>query len=63
MKTFTSKRKITGHRKRPLSLDVVCSMEIDPSATHYHVQYHGTVYHFCSANCRQHFENNPTQYV
>jgi Cu+-exporting ATPase len=43
--------------------DVVCGMEIDLAATKYRVGHQDVTYYFCSANCRQHFENNPTQYV
>jgi Cu+-exporting ATPase len=43
--------------------DPVCGMEIDPAQAEGHLDYAGTTYFFCSAQCRQKFEVNPTQFV
>ncbi|HEV2403043.1 MAG TPA: hypothetical protein VGS08_02480 [Candidatus Saccharimonadales bacterium] len=43
MKTFGNQKAAVGRTSKQRTLDVVCSMEIDPSATHYTVRYHGTI--------------------
>ena len=63
MKTPFSWRLLTVRTKPQLGIDVVCGMEIDRAASKFRVRYHNETYYFCSANCRQHFENNPDRYV
>ena len=44
-------------------LDPVCGMTVDPhTAKHNHTQ-NGTVYSFCSAQCREKFAANPAKYL
>ena len=43
--------------------DPVCGMEIDPAQSEGHLDYEGTTYFFCSAQCRQKFEANPAQFA
>jgi Cu+-exporting ATPase len=41
--------------------DPVCGMSVDV-ATAYAEAYGGQTYYFCSENCRQRFDENPTRY-
>jgi len=46
-----------------LSIDVVCGMDIVTEKTNYSSTFHDSIYHFCSANCKKHFDDNPDRYV
>jgi|AntRauTorckE6833_2_1112554.scaffolds.fasta_scaffold01638_2 YHS domain-containing protein len=46
-----------------LSIDVVCGMDLVTEKTNYSSTFRDTVYHFCSANCKKHFDDNPERYV
>ena len=43
--------------------DPVCGMELQPGQEGASVNYQGRGYHFCSAECRQTFEQDPKQYA
>ncbi len=43
--------------------DPVCGMLVDPARTQFHAQHDGTLYHFCSSNCKSKFEAHPQEYV
>jgi len=43
--------------------DPVCGMEIEPEAAFATRQYKGQTVYFCSANCLQQFEADPTRYA
>jgi Cu+-exporting ATPase len=42
--------------------DPVCDMEVDPK-TAPKSEYQGQTYYFCSLECKQAFDANPTEYV
>ncbi len=42
--------------------DPVCGMTVSPDSPHSHA-YQGRLYHFCSENCRQKFQQHPEQYL
>ncbi|MEK7616220.1 MAG: YHS domain-containing protein [Patescibacteria group bacterium] len=44
-------------------IDPVCGMEIDPAEAKHASDYKGETYYFCSASCKEHFDNNPEKYV
>ncbi|HEY5892015.1 MAG TPA: heavy metal translocating P-type ATPase [Chthoniobacterales bacterium] len=44
-------------------VDPVCGMTVDPEQSARHIEYAGTIYHFCSAHCQQKFRANPTAFV
>lgn len=50
----------------PLSVmatDPVCGMTIETEATSYTSEYHGKLFYFCCAGCKQAFETNPQKYT
>ena len=43
--------------------DPVCGMEFEPAQAAAAADQHGTVYYFCSAECKQRFSEAPDRYV
>ena len=43
--------------------DPVCEAEIRPGQEGASINYHGQVFHFCSAECKKLFERNPRKYL
>lgn len=43
--------------------DPVCGMEVDPQNAKTASVYRGTTYYFCSASCRDKFEQAPEKYA
>lgn len=43
--------------------DPVCGMSVDPAHAPAESNYEGETFYFCSENCRQRFEANPTGYT
>jgi uncharacterized membrane protein YraQ (UPF0718 family) len=43
--------------------DAVCGMTVDRSKTPYRSEYHGHTVYFCSAGCKQSFDEAPERYV
>ena len=43
--------------------DPVCGMELDPSKTALQSVYEGTTYSFCSKQCKEDFDKNPSKYA
>jgi P-type Cu+ transporter len=43
--------------------DLVCGMTVDPEKTEHHYDLGATIYHFCSARCRDRFAANPDHYL
>lgn len=43
--------------------DPVCGMEVELAHAEHHAAYRGTTFHFCSAQCRERFEQNPGLYA
>ena len=43
--------------------DPVCGMRVNEEATEFHTLFAGKKYHFCSAECREEFEDQPADYV
>ncbi len=44
--------------------DPVCGMDVDPKAPNALASAHGgTIYHFCSSQCKRDFDANPAKYV
>lgn len=48
--------------RQPDHKDPVCGMEVDTEVG-YGKMYKGQLYHFCSRNCLDKFEDNPGQYL
>src|SRR3954452_7395104 len=44
-------------------VDPVCGMKVDPAKTPHHAEHEGTIYHFCSAGCREKFQRDPEAYL
>lgn len=42
--------------------DPVCGMTVDTADAHAESNYGGQTYYFCSENCRERFDANPTGY-
>ena len=64
MKTpFNWQRTVRKSAPKELGIDVVCNMEIELADIKHHARYGGATYYFCSADCRQHFENTPLRYI
>jgi|1185.fasta_scaffold566501_2 YHS domain-containing protein len=45
------------------AVDPVCGMEMKRADAASAIDYHGTVYFFCSAECRAAFEDEPQRYA
>ncbi len=43
--------------------DPVCGMDVDPATSEQRTTHEGHTYYFCSAHCKQKFENSPGDYV
>ena len=43
--------------------DVVCGMGVNPKKSHFKSDYKGTIYYFCSKDCKKQFDRSPTQFV
>ncbi len=43
--------------------DPVCGMRVNEEATEFHTMFAGRKYYFCSAECREEFEDQPADYV
>lgn len=43
--------------------DVVCGMDVKPETAAGKSEYQGQTYYFCSASCKQQFDQAPEQYV
>ena len=43
--------------------DPVCGMDVDPADAAGTSEHAGTKYYFCSAGCKQKFDQNPAQYL
>jgi len=46
-----------------MAIDPVCKMNVDENQAAGHADYNGKTYYFCSNNCEQKFEHDPTQYT
>lgn len=46
-----------------MSKDPVCGMEVDERQAKATVEHKGQTFHFCSADCKQKFEQNPERYA
>ena len=45
------------------AVDPVCGMSVDAEQAAARVEYQGTIYHFCSEQCRKDFSADPQRYV
>ncbi len=43
--------------------DPVCGMQVDPAKSEHHSDYQGETFHFCSAHCRERFDDDPERYL
>ena len=43
--------------------DPICGMKVDEKKPAGTGNYSGTMYYFCSADCKTEFDKNPTKYV
>ena len=48
---------------RPLEIDPVCGMEVDPKAAEAAWEYEGVTYYFCSRGCLMDFREDPGSYL
>jgi P-type Cu+ transporter len=46
-----------------LVIDPVCGMKVEPTTSKHHFDRGGTVFHFCSAGCREKFAADPAKYL
>lgn len=46
-----------------MAKDPVCGMEVDPNDAAAAVEYDGKSYYFCSQDCADSFEDDPTSYL
>ena len=53
-----------GEPEKPVSVDIVCGMNVDENAAPGgHSRYAGQTYYFCSDFCRKNFEQDPGKYI
>lgn len=46
-----------------MSKDPVCLMDVDEQAAVGSSSHEGTIYYFCSANCKEAFDKDPERFV
>lgn len=46
-----------------MAIDPVCGMDVNEKNPPAKTEYNGTVYYFCSHNCRNTFEEDPEEFV
>jgi YHS domain-containing protein len=46
-----------------MAIDPVCKMEVDEKKAKFKSTYEGELYCFCSAECKQEFDEDPEEYV
>jgi YHS domain-containing protein len=46
-----------------MAIDPVCKMKVDEKKTTFKSEYKGKTHYFCSAQCKNEFENNPKKYT
>jgi L-lactate dehydrogenase len=46
-----------------MAADPVCHMQVDETATPHRSMFRGKTYHFCTAHCREVFEQDPLRFV
>jgi len=49
--------------KKPLVIDPVCKMKIDPDMAYSKIEYERQIIYFCSKACEEEFKKNPRKYV
>lgn len=49
--------------KEDVMIDLVCGMELNFKKSKFKKDYKGKTYHFCSENCKEHFEKSPEKYT
>ena len=54
---------LTMIQSTTMEIDPVCKMKLEPDQAAYDSEYDGTLYYFCSANCKQKFDADPTKYI
>lgn len=46
-----------------MTTDPVCGMQVDEKKTTDLSEYNGQTYYFCSSDCKQKFDQHPTEYI
>lgn len=46
-----------------MARDPVCGMQVDEAQAAGRSEYQGQTYYFCSASCKQQFDQNPQRYA
>jgi YHS domain-containing protein len=46
-----------------LAKDLICGMNVDEETCKLTSQYQGKTYFFCSPNCKEDFEKDPSRYI
>ena len=46
-----------------MAKDPVCGMQVDERQAAGKSEYQGQTYYFCSARCKQQFDQNPQSYI
>ena len=46
-----------------MAIDPVCGMEVEEKSAKDNSSYNGRTYYFCSADCREEFDESPEEYV
>jgi Uncharacterized conserved protein len=68
-KTQEASKQVTSVAKKSTSstsstvVDVVCKMKIDKTTAEFTSKYKGKMYYFCSASCKEKFDENPGKYT
>lgn len=50
-------------KESEITIDFVCGMNIEKKSSPCLLQHKGITFYFCSRPCKEHFENNPQEYV
>ncbi len=46
-----------------MAKDPVCNMEVNEETAQYQLEYHGTIYYFCTQLCMLTFKNDPEKHL
>ncbi|MFB3915953.1 MAG: YHS domain-containing protein [Terriglobales bacterium] len=46
-----------------MAVDPVCGMEVNEKSAPAETVYNNRTYYFCSADCKDEFEENPEEYI
>ncbi|MEE9593193.1 MAG: heavy metal translocating P-type ATPase, partial [Thermoplasmata archaeon] len=62
LKRFQPSLKAWEERRTTMATDPVCGMDVDPATAQFTSEHEGAAFYFCSAGCKNTFDNDPHRY-